>query len=100
MLKLDLKKKGLEFNITKEDLIELYEKQKGKCAFSGLVMEMKTGPRHKSNTFSISLDRINNDKGYTKDNIQYLCWQINKMKSNLTDDEFRFWIKIISSQDF
>lgn len=92
------KKKDIDFTITPEDLLELYHKQDGICAISEMKMNFKTGRRHKANAFIISLDRIDPDKGYTKDNIQYLCWQVNKMKSNLTDNEFKFWIRIISSR--
>lgn len=91
-------KKGLEFSLISEDLIDLYHKQNGKCATSNLVMEFKQGPRHRANSFTISLDRIDSEKGYTKANIQFLCWQINRMKGPLTEDEFKFWLKIISSQ--
>lgn len=92
------KKKELDFNITPEDLLELYYQQDGKCAITNLKMEFKTGPRHRANTFIVSLDRKNSEKGYTKDNIQFLCWQVNKMKSSLTEIEFIFWIRIISSR--
>lgn len=92
------KLKDIEFTIIPEDLVEIYYKQNGKCAISGLEMSLESSSRHKANTFIVSIDRIDSDKGYTKDNIQFLCWQINKMKSNLTEDEFKFWIRIISSR--
>lgn len=36
---------------------------------------------------SPSLDRIDNEKGYTKNNIQVISWRANKLKSQLTVDE-------------
>jgi hypothetical protein len=91
-------KKKLDFSITTEDLEELYYRQSGICAISGLKMTTLSGPRHRSNSFVMSLDRIDSEKGYTKDNIQLVCWQANRMKDCLTCDEFKFWIKTISSQ--
>ena len=91
-------KKKLKYSITTDDLEELYFRQSGLCAISGLKMTTISGRRHRSNSFVMSLDRIDSEKGYTKDNIQLVCWQANRMKDCLSWDEFKFWIKTISSQ--
>lgn len=41
---------------------------------------------------SPSLDRIDNSKGYTKDNIRVVSWKVNSLKSNATADEL---IKVV-----
>lgn len=92
------KRKGLEFSICVEDIEELYFRQDGKCAISNLKLSTITGHRHRNNAFVISLDRIDSERGYSKDNIQLVCWQANRMKDSLSWDEFKFWIKTISSQ--
>lgn len=38
------------------------------------------------------LDRINNNNGYTPDNLVSCCIDCNRAKSNLTQDEFLLWI--------
>ena len=46
---------------------------------------------------NISIDRINSDLGYTKDNIQLVSAMINRMKSDLTSKEFIDFCSIISN---
>ena len=68
--------RGHEFSVSKEDILALWEKQGRKCALSGLdIRWAKVGRVH-----TISLDRIDNAKGYTLDNIQLLHKDINMMK--------------------
>ncbi len=43
---------------------------------------------HIKNKWNISVDRIDSNKGYTVDNIQLVCAIINRMKMNLSNDEF------------
>lgn len=83
-------KKKLTFEITKQDIIDLYHKQNGLCALTGNVLaytaNMADG-RHIVNPRNLSVDRIDSTKGYTKDNIQLVCAQINRIKDNLTIDK-------------
>lgn len=37
---------------------------------------------------NVSIDRIDSNKGYTKDNVQLVCSAINFMKSNLSLNDF------------
>jgi hypothetical protein len=78
-----------EFNITLQDLEELKIKQKNKCSISGILFE-----DYGNN--SISLDRIDSTKGYSKDNIQLVTKMVNIMKSNFELQEFIFTCKLIT----
>jgi hypothetical protein len=84
--------KSLDVNITVDDLKELYEAQNGLCALSGIKMTMDTymvkENQHIINKYNISVDRINSDKGYDKDNIQLVCAIVNRMKTDLPDNDF------------
>ena len=72
-------KKGLEFNLTKEDiLIPEF------CPI--LKVSIKCGTKQ-DYSYSPSVDRIDNDRGYTKDNIQVISKKANTMKSNGTQEE-------------
>jgi hypothetical protein len=86
------RKKDLELTITLNDIKELYTKQNGLCALTGVKMTFDTyqtrGNKQIINVYNMSIDRINSDKGYTKDNIQLVCAMINRMKSDLTDEKF------------
>lgn len=44
---------------------------------------------------SRSLDRINNDKGYVRDNVQWVHKDINFMKGKLTNETFLKWIEVV-----
>lgn len=84
--------KDLTFKITIEDIKELYKKQNGKCALTGNQMSfdcyMTKGNQHIINKWNMSIDRIDSSKGYELDNIQLVCAIINRMKTDLQDNEF------------
>jgi hypothetical protein len=84
--------KELNIDISCDDIKELYIKQNGLCALTGIKMTTDTymtkGNQHIINKMNISIDRINSDLGYTKENIQLVGAIINRMKSDLTNDEF------------
>lgn len=76
-------KRNLEHSITYEDVAALYDQQEGKCALTGRSMSTRT-----KDPDVISLDRIDNDKGYTADNIQLVTGQVNRCKNAYTVEEF------------
>jgi hypothetical protein len=83
----------LDFN--KKDLKELWDAQGGKCAISGIpmtldIIEEDTKVREMKRTktpYKASLDRIDSNKPYTKDNIQFVCMAVNFMKNEFDNDE-------------
>lgn len=87
------KKAGRAFSITYEDLTALYTKQGGKCALTG--WELTTIAKCKN---TISLDRIDNDQGYTIDNIQLVATQANIAKNKWTEEEFIALCKAVSEK--
>lgn len=82
----DRKKVGnLPFTITPEDLQQLYDTSHY-CALSGIDISIdRTLPMNHQN---FSVDRINSNKGYEKDNIQLVDKRINMMKGSLSNEEF------------
>ena len=75
----------LEFNITIEDLIKLYN-QSQICSLSGIDISLD---RYKSvSEQNLSIDRIDSNKGYIKGNIQLVDKRINMMKGSLSNEEF------------
>lgn len=77
--------RNLEFDITIEYIWDLFLKQNRKCALSGLELTIQ---RSKSNAGNASLDRINSFKGYTTGNVQWVHKDINKMKTDFSQEEF------------
>lgn len=90
------KRKELEFTITKDDIINKYNEQKGKCALTGIDMtfEMYNNRTHTN----ISIDRIDSNKGYIIDNIQLVCMAVNQFKNDIPMDEFIFICKRVADK--
>ncbi|HOS15545.1 MAG TPA: hypothetical protein PKX15_00750 [Bacteroidales bacterium] len=74
-----------EFNITLKYLSEIFDKQRGKCALSGMNLNFGV-----SNIIeqTASLDRIDSLKGYIKGNVQWVHKNVNWMKQDFSEDEF------------
>lgn len=95
-IKYNAKTRDIKVEITLEDLFELYEKQDGKCMYSGVRMTHNKMPSGKvkdyrsetTNPYNISVDRIDSTKDYTKENIQMVAVSVNHMKWNLTEENF------------
>lgn len=99
-----IKHNGLKRNIswdedlTIEYLWELLLKQNSKCALSGLYIEL-TEKRKDSNVnfkyMTASLDRIDSSKGYSRDNVQWVHKDINRMKWCFSEDYFINLCKLV-----
>ena len=87
------KKKGLDFDIDREFLLDLFGKQNKKCALTGMTLQFTS--RARVHDATASLDRIDSSRGYTKDNVQWLHKTVNFMKQKLTNEEFVDWCTII-----
>lgn len=75
--------RNIYFNISFEILESIFNKQEGKCFYSGRALEFKPGARDK-----LTIDRIDSAKGYTSDNIVLCSYIINMMKRSLSIKEF------------
>ena len=78
----------LEFNITIEFIWELFLKQDRKCALTGKELVFKKTRYREKDPQTASLDRIDPQKGYTQDNLQWVHKDINFMKSRLNNNDF------------
>jgi hypothetical protein len=95
--------KKLDIELKVEDIHELYEKQNGLCAISGLKLTHETyaykDKEHIINRLNISIDRINSNLGYSKNNVQLVAAIVNRMKTDLPDSEFIKICSIISENN-
>lgn len=84
-----------EFNIDINYLYKVKEDQKNCCALTGQEFTEDNLP---------SLDRINSNDGYIEGNIQLLCIDINRMKTNFSQEHFIHLCEMVhrykKSEDF
>lgn len=84
-------KRGIEWNLNFENI----EKIPLICHYTG---ENLTCVRSQPNT--VSLDRVDNSKGYSPDNVVFCCARINFMKADMTPQEFSSWCKKVASYTY
>lgn len=75
-------------SITTENLFELWNKQKGLCFYSGIPMNYVPNTNWK-----ISIERLNDNKGYHIDNIVLVCLEFNN-STKWTTEKF---IKLLNT---
>lgn len=86
-------RKNIPFNVSLEDLHNLWIAQKGLCAISNIPM---TFIFNNGRTFTnVSVDQINPHLGYTKENIQLVCMAVNQMKSDMSLEELYMFCESI-----
>lgn len=89
-VKFRAKRRRLDFKINIEYAWELFVKQKGRCAISGLPIKFwkKNSSNEDKKEQTASLDRIDSSKGYVNDNIQWIHKHVNTIKMDFTQQDF------------
>lgn len=76
---------GHEWNIDYQYLCDLWKTQDGLCALT-FANNKKDYIKHRNTT--ASLDRIDSSKEYDFDNLQWVHKNINRLKNDLSQEEF------------
>lgn len=84
--------RGIQLLISKEFAYNLFLKQGGKCAISGVRIFLLWD----TDVRTASLDRIDSSGHYTEDNVQWVHRDVNQMKMDSSDEELINWCHIIS----
>lgn len=84
-----LKKRNTEIEITLLEFISKFHSQEGKCLFTNQKMSLGFG--NGEDNYVCSLDRINNNDGYTDKNTVFVCKKINPIKNALTLEEIKLF---------
>lgn len=71
-------------------LLDLYNKQKGRCYYTGVKMSLDS---HSKN--ALSLERKNPNIGYVKENVVWCSWTVNCMKRDHGEKDFIKLCKLI-----
>lgn len=91
-LKNKSKLKNLDFDLEGNDLYLKYINQNGKCYFSDIDLKINVGC---SDFNSISIERLDPNKGYTKNNIVISSNAINSFKGMMCELGFKSFLKEI-----
>lgn len=87
--------RNIEYSVLPEQLWEKYIGQNKVCALSGIPISFTRNIRNNKEMQTASLDRINSEKGYILDNIQWVHKNINFMKWNYSQEEFLYFVNLI-----
>lgn len=85
--------RGLNWNLTALFLENLYNKQHGKCVYTGILLHLNYGKN------SLSLDRIDSNLGYVETNVQWVIKEINFMKQSLTHADFLYYCRLVTTKE-
>jgi hypothetical protein len=91
-LKEYMKRDKITCDLKPDDIRNIYHKQDGKSALTGIKMIPSECPNY---PFKPSIDRICNDKPHTFDNLHLVCQAENHGRSDKSIDEFKEYIQKI-----
>jgi hypothetical protein len=90
------KKRSLDFDLTMEFLWDLFLKQERLCALTKVPLIFCRN-RRKFPPPTASLDRIDSNLGYVKENVQWIHKTIQQMKWDYPQNEYINWCKLVSN---
>jgi hypothetical protein len=86
------RKKSIPFDIDLDYVDDIWKKQNGRCAISGVMLTYK-----RRDLFGVRIYVIDEKKGYTKGNILLVCDGIKRLKRDMSDQDVRGFIEEIKS---
>lgn len=75
-----------EFDLTRDFIEALWNKQNGKCAYTQLQIFLPS-PSKPAQVDTASLDRIDSSKGYVKDNVEFVSVFVNLGKNGFAKSD-------------
>lgn len=95
------KTKKLPFNLTIKYIWDLYIKQNMLCAITKLPIQFcgEKIESYKPKFCSVSIDRIDNNKGYIEGNIRLVHKIVNIMKNEIPDDIFIYMCHMVTEHN-
>ncbi len=85
------RKKMFDCDISEDDIFQMYDDQDGKCALTGFDMTLGSSEDRLEKQYAASPDRIDNERGYTLDNVWLVTARANSLKSDMTLEELLEW---------
>ena len=92
------KHKKYQFDLDLPFLKGLWEVQNGRCAYSKIKMTLPASLRvdRQKSLIAASLDRVDSSRGYTQDNVEFVCRFVNLGKNTFSQEEVKDFFKKIS----
>jgi len=84
--------RGLEWDLTFDEAVDIFERQGGRCALTGLPLV----PNGDFGAITASLDRVDNSRGYVRGNVQFVHKQVNMMRGELSMERFRELCRLVT----
>jgi len=84
-----------DFNLSKDDILKLISYMK--CSKTGIDLIIDA---NLNNPYAPSVDRIDNSKGYTLDNIQVVCSIYNYCKNQFSDEDVSNFMQLFYKNKF
>lgn len=85
-LKVQSEQRKISFDLSFDELANLFDEQNGKCALSGVELRFRSNS--KTADGNASLDRIDSDKPYETGNVQWVHVNINYAKLRMSNNDF------------
>lgn len=96
-LKISAQKRKIKFDITIEQIWNLFIKQEKRCALTGILLKFAKNKKDRNTGYTTaSLDRIDSTKGYTIDNIQWIFKPLQFMKGNKSEESLILLSRLIT----
>jgi hypothetical protein len=86
-VKNNARQRSLDVSITANDLLQIWESQRGRCYYTGAPLEWNTDDE----SVKPSVDRLDSSQGYVHGNVVFTSWLVNRIKNDLGSDE---WIAL------
>ena len=82
------KKKNIPFELTKEYIVDLFERQDGRCYYSDIKLNIvKKNKERTHDPFKMSLDCVDSNLGYVKDNVVWCAYCVNALKLKMSKED-------------
>jgi hypothetical protein len=89
------KKHGFEEMLNSRAIKSMWEAQNQKCMYSGLIMTPRLDGFDIPDINASSIDRKDSSRGYEEGNAQFVLLPINRMKGELSDEQFMELLAIL-----